>query len=102
MMKLNIILISTMLSVGLSASADNDGVWTGKTTVLAQDFRDAIIPREFKSLVRFYNYHAKGSLGYREEILCNQRCVYLFGDHQHTHLFGLPKLCGPSKQSGKQ
>ena len=41
-MKLNIILLSTMFLFGLSASAENQGMWADKATVQVQDFRDAI------------------------------------------------------------
>ena len=42
MMKLNKILVLTMFLVGLSAYADNDGLWTDRTTAQVQDFRNAM------------------------------------------------------------
>lgn len=42
MIKLNKILVLTMFLVCLSAYADNDGLWTDRTTVQVQDFRDAM------------------------------------------------------------
>ncbi len=41
-MKLNKILVLTMFLAGLSAYADNDGLWTDRTTVQVQEFRDAM------------------------------------------------------------
>ena len=41
-MKLNKILVLTMFLVGLSAYADNDGLWTDRTTAQVQDFRNAM------------------------------------------------------------
>ena len=41
-MNLNKILVLTMLLAGLSAYADNDGLWMDRTTVQVQDFRDAL------------------------------------------------------------
>ena len=41
-MKLNKILVLTMLLVGLAAHAGNDGLWADRTTVQVQEFRDAM------------------------------------------------------------
>ena len=41
-MKLNKILVVTMFLVGLSAYAENDGLWTDRTAVQVREFRDAM------------------------------------------------------------
>lgn len=65
---------------------------------------DAHHSREFKSQRRVLLITMpKFSLGYRE-ILCNQRCVYLFGDHQHNRPSSVwaSKAAGPFQAKYKQ